>query len=193
MEPMRRGREPGTPRRAARRIFAAVLALLMAAVFWVAVILIRPARDGEETPAPTPLPAAGPARVLEREADLPSLLGAFPAPVLSLQNGTLTAGSVEDVPWRDGWARVATLVYSMESGARAVLRSVWPAEAGPLLTGADWRPEGMMSTSSGLTFARLGTAGGLILFAQTDSASYAAEGTETPERLAADAVLLFAP
>lgn len=180
---MEEKRKPVRLRRVLRTVIAAVLALTMAAVFYLTVILIRPAREDEETPAPTPLPAAEPDRSVDRENDLPVLLNAFPAPVMSLRGMRLTGGEVRDVPWKDGWARVATLTFEAGDGTQAVTQGIWPAAAGTLLTGSDWHPADVLTSAGGMPFARLDTAEGPVLCAQTDSAVYTLR-CGAPEHLA---------
>ena len=123
------------------RSLSALLTLLLLA-FLVLIFIVGQPQDPEQAPVPaaSPLPAASPVRI-QAEKDLPALLNAFPAPVMSFMSGSgmnFVSGSVEDAAWRSGFARVLTLTWRTADGQSLILRSICPADALELIGKGDY-------------------------------------------------------
>ena len=123
---------PGV-KRALYRIAAIAAAVVLIAVFYLAVILGQP--EDAVTPAPAadqPLLAASPALQLTSAEELPRLIETFPAPVMAFLTGAgpqLNAGLSYDVAFENGFARVLELRYLLDGGAYATVQSIYPARA----------------------------------------------------------------
>ena len=123
---------PGV-KRALYRIAAIAAAVVLIAVFYLAVILGQP--EDAVTPAPAadqPLLAPSPALQLTSAEELPRLIETFPAPVMAFLTGAgpqLNAGLSYDVAFENGFARVLELRYLLDGGAYATVQSIYPARA----------------------------------------------------------------
>ena len=116
-----------------RRIAAVVAAVVLIAVFYLAVILGQP--EDAVTLAPVadqPLLAASPALQLTTAEELPRLADTFPAPVMSFLTGAgpqLNAGMSYDVAFENGFARIMELRYLLSDGTYVTVQSIYPARA----------------------------------------------------------------
>lgn len=125
------------PRKALRIILGTVAAVVLVAVFYVAVVLGQPQEnpDAVIVSQSQPLLTASPAMSLASADQLDGLLQAFPVPMLYAVEGsglTLTAGMSYDAAYGDGFARIAVLNYTTEISGRQVelsLQSIYPARA----------------------------------------------------------------
>ncbi|MBQ8535993.1 MAG: hypothetical protein IJ461_01110 [Clostridia bacterium] len=121
-------------------LFTALLALMLAVVFYVAVIMGQPsaevlesAAQPESTQAPLP---AQPAYQTQSAADMVELLGQFPAPALTFQDSAglaFVTGRAYDLAFEGGFARLLEMTYLTPMGQQITLQSIYPARAFELL------------------------------------------------------------
>lgn len=125
------------PRKVLRIVLGTLAAVVLVAVFYVAVVLGQPQEnpDAVIVSQSQPLLTASPAYSLTSADQLETLLQAFPVPMLYAVEGsglTLTAGMSYDQAYGDGFARIGVLNYTAELGGRKVelsLQSIYPARA----------------------------------------------------------------
>lgn len=123
--------------KALKIVLGTLVAVIVIAVFYVAVVLGQPQENPDQVVVSQdqPLLTASPAQSLTSEAELDSLLQAFPVPMLYAVPGsglTLTGGMSYDAAYGDGFARIAVLTYSTEVSGRTVemsVQSIYPARA----------------------------------------------------------------
>lgn len=116
--------------------FAAVLALMLAVVFYVAVVMGQPSAQVLESAATSreaqaPLPAQ-PAYQTQSAADTVELLGHFPAPALTFSESSglaFVSGRAYDQAFEGGFARILEMIYLTPMGQRVTLTSIYPARA----------------------------------------------------------------
>ena len=112
-------------------VFIVLLGLLAASL-----ILAKPQKDKAEDPQAGPARESTPAVSIEREIDLPQLIGGFPAPVMSFMSGsgmTFVSAVSSDVAVDGGFGRIATLFWQTPEGEPVTLQSIWPGTALQLL------------------------------------------------------------
>ncbi len=113
-------------------LFSVVLIILIGALL----ILAQPQKEKTEKAEPQPLLTASPAKNIEYETELRSLVEDFPVPVLSFMSGSgmvFVSGSSSDVGLKGGFGRVASLYWQTPDGEPLILRSIYPASALSLL------------------------------------------------------------
>ena len=144
-------------RRAIKAVLLALLTTLLLAAFYIAVIMGNPQEDAAARDArqAQPLPGAMASPILiTDESMLYVLLEHFPAQLMAaMQTSALTfeQGLLEDVPFENGLARRATLLYRTAEGAPVTIVSIYPARALALLPKGDYA----ISGTAGLTLASL--------------------------------------
>lgn len=121
-------------KKALKAILATLLTLLVVAVFYLAVILGQPQADPDAVVISTnqPVLTASPAVTLSSASQLTGMLQAFPVPALYAADTaslTLNGGTSYDMAYEDGFARILTLSYTTEAGARVEVQSIYPARA----------------------------------------------------------------
>ena len=122
-----------------RKVFKTLLGILVAviviAVFYVAVVLGQPQEnpDAVLVDMNQPLLTASPAVNLASAAEMESMLEAFPVPALYAQDTsrlTLKGGTSYDAAYGSGFARIAVLTYEVNgAGQEVTLQSIYPARA----------------------------------------------------------------
>ncbi len=120
------------------RLIGIAVSFVLLALFAFSLIIAKPQ---EEDPAAAagadlPSPEAVPALSVGREQDLPDLISAFPAPVMSFMSGSgmvFVSATSADAAFGGGFARIATLYWQTAEGEPVTLRSIWPADALSLL------------------------------------------------------------
>jgi len=168
-------------RKAVKTIGVCLMALILTAVFYVAVILGQP--QNEDTAAQAvpeqPLLPASPAVNITQEGELNGLISVFPAPVMSFLSGsglTLTAGSSYDMAFENGFARVASLIYTADwNGQPIELRvdTIYPARALSLMGKGDYRIAAVAGQPlAGLQSVRMENGEKIRFHAQSDEALY---------------------
>ncbi len=124
--------------RLAGRLLVALLALVLLAFLYVTLVVGQPQEAPAEATATPPPLTAQPDVQITSENDLPTLLRAFPVPVMSFMSGsgmTFLSGTCADTPWEGAVARVITLRWRTAEGEEVILRSICPAQALSLLGG----------------------------------------------------------
>ncbi len=117
-------------RRKILRILGGLLTFFLMALAALSLILAKPPES--EDNSPQPLLTASPGITIDRETELPQLLAAFPAPVISFMSGSglsFVSGSCENIALEGGFGRIATLRWRTPSGEELLLESVYPASA----------------------------------------------------------------
>ena len=128
-------------RRILWRVLGGILALGLAAAFYLAVIMGQPDPKGVEggasAPAEQALRAAEPAYQIQEAGQVQALMDQFPAPVLSfheLPGLTFLSGRSYDQAFEGGFARRLELVYERQDGQRVSLETIYPARAFDLMS-----------------------------------------------------------
>lgn len=165
-------------RRIMKGLLSAVLTLLLAVVFYVAVVLGEP-QNVEQVVSPRmdqPLLQAMPAVTVTGEEQLATLIREFPAPVMRLMSGsglTLTAGQRYDAAFENGYGRIVTLIYEDGAGTVLTVESIYPARALSLMGRRDYHLSGTTGQSlAGLRSVRMENAEHIRLHAQGEEAIY---------------------
>jgi len=159
------------------RIAAVLAAVVLGAVFYLAVVLGQPEESDKTAPLQEqPLLAASPAIQLTAAEELPQLTAAFPVPVLSFLPGAgpqLNAGMSYDAAFENGFARILDLRYILSSGGTVQVQSIYPARALSLLSREGYTLRTASSQSlAGLQAVRMDSASGVRFHAQSDQALY---------------------
>lgn len=159
-----------------RRIFGALLALLMAAIFYVAVVLGQPQEDmTNEVDLHQPLLSASPAQQATNDAAASVLIQAFPVPVLCAAPGsgwTVTNALSYDLAFEDGLARLLSIDYQLADGAAVQVASIYPARALSLIPGEGYRLTGAGPALAGNPSVRMEKGGSIRLHAQSPNCIY---------------------
>lgn len=165
-------------KRVLRALGTAALTLLLAAVFYVAVVLGEP-QEVEKVVVPLqdqPLLQASPAMTIEGEGSLQALLNAFPVPVMHPLPGsglTLVSGVSYDAAFERGFGRIVSLTYTDGMGREMTVESIYPARALALMGRKDYRLAGVAGQSlAGLKSVRMENGASIRLHAQAEDAIY---------------------
>lgn len=172
-----KGRAPGV-RRVLKAIGTALLTVLLAAVFYVAVILGEP-QEVEQAVQPLqdqPLLQGSPAITIDGESHLAELLNTFPVPVMHPLPGsglTLMSGVSYDVAFENGFGRIVSLKYANDAGQEMTVESIYPARALSLMGRKDYHLAGVAGQSlAGLKSVRMENDANIRLHAQAEEAIY---------------------
>ena len=128
------------------RILAGLLAALLLALLYLTLIVGQPQPKEEAEAAPQPLLTASPRMNISAEADLYSLIAAFPVPVMSFMSGSgnlFVSAESADAAWQGGFGRIATLYWQTEDGYPLILQSIYPASALDLMGRGDYSFSGI--------------------------------------------------
>lgn len=164
-----------------RSVLIALLALFLAGVFYVAVVLGQPQPDNSriDIRQNQPLLAASPAVNISTEDELNVLFDHFPVPVLSFLPGsglTLQSGVSGDVAFEQGFARTATLTYTVDWNGQVLtltVQSIYPARALALIPKADYRIAAVAGQPlAGLPSVRMENGDTIRLHTQASDALY---------------------
>ena len=165
-------------KRVLKALGTAVLTLLLAAVFYVAVVLGEP-QEVEKVVNPLqdqPLLQASPAVTIEGEGNLPVLLNAFPVPVMHPLSGsglTFVSGVSYDAAFERGFGRIVSLTYTDGMGREMTVESIYPARALSLMGRKDYHLAGVAGQSlAGLKSVRMENGSSIRLHAQAEDAIY---------------------
>lgn len=164
-------------RRGLRALGAAVLTLLLAGIFYVAVILGQPQPDDAvQVDLHQPLLQASAAQEITSEEGLTLLLQSFPVPVLSCVPGSgcrLTYGRSYDMAYEGGFARILELTYVSPQGVQFRACSIYPARALALMGKDDYTlsaQEGPLV--AGMRTVRMERGNSIRLHAQSENGLY---------------------
>lgn len=167
-------------KKALRGIGIVVLAALMMAVFYLAVVMgqPQPAEDAENTTAiHQPLLPNMPSPILIlKEEDMHYLAESFPVPLMYPLYGTsltFEKGVLEDYPFEDGRARIVTLTYHIAGGSEMTVTSIYPARAISLVPRGDYAISATAGqTLAGMRSVRMENGSAIRLHTQSDQAIY---------------------
>lgn len=176
-------REPRKPhprlKKALHVLLMTLLAVILVALFYLAVILGQPeepenAIDIDQT---QPLLTASPALNIQSERQVAALAEAFPVPVLAFMEGmgpVLVSGTSYDQAYEGGFARICELRYTTDNGLEITLTTIYPARAVELLGKNGYTLTGAAAQNlTGLTAVRMESADHIRLHAQASDAIYA--------------------
>ena len=176
-------REPRKPhprlKKALHVLLMTLLAVILVALFYLAVILGQPeepenAIDIDQT---QPLLTASPALNIQSERQVAALAEAFPVPVLAFMEGmgpVLVSGTSYDQAYEGGFARICELRYTTDSGLEIPLTTIYPARAVELLGKDGYTLPGAAAQNlTGLTAVRMENTDHIRLHAQASDAIYA--------------------
>ena len=176
-------REPRKPhprlKKALHVLLMTLLAVILVALFYLAVILGQPeepenAIDINQT---QPLLTASPALNIQSERQVAALAEAFPVPVLAFMEGmgpVLVSGTSYDQAYEGGFARICELRYTTDNGLEITLTTIYPARAVELLGKDGYTLTGAAAQNlTGLTAVRMENADHIRLHAQANDAIYA--------------------
>lgn len=176
-------REPRKPhprlKKALHVLLMTLLAVILVALFYLAVILGQPeepenAIDIDQT---QPLLTASPALNIQSERQVAALAEAFPVPVLAFMEGmgpVLVSGTSYDQAYEGGFARICELRYTTDNGLEITLTTIYPARAVELLGKDGYTLTGAAAQNlTGLTAVRMENADHIRLHAQASDAIYA--------------------
>ena len=176
-------REPRKPhprlKKALHVLLMTLLAVILVALFYLAVILGQPeepenAIDIDQT---QPLLTASPALNIQSERQVAALAEAFPVPVLAFMEGmgpVLVSGTSYDQAYEGGFARICELRYTTDNGLEITLTTIYPARAIELLGKDGYTLTGAAAQNlTGLTAVRMENADHIRLHAQASDAIYA--------------------
>ena len=176
-------REPRKPhprlKKALHVLLMTLLAVILVALFYLAVILGQPeepenAMDIDQT---QPLLTASPALNIQSERQVAALAEAFPVPVLAFMEGmgpVLVSGTSYDQAYEGGFARICELRYTTDNGLEITLTTIYPARAVELLGKDGYTLTGAAAQNlTGLTAVRMENADHIRLHAQASDAIYA--------------------
>lgn len=176
-------REPRKPhprlKKALHVLLMTLLAVILVALFYLAVILGQPeepenAIDINQT---QPLLTASPALNIQSERQVAALAEAFPVPVLAFMEGmgpVLVSGTSYDQAYEGGFARICELRYTTDNGLEITLTTIYPARAIELLGKDGYTLTGAAAQNlTGLTAVRMENADHIRLHAQASDAIYA--------------------
>lgn len=176
-------REPRKPhprlKKALHVLLMTLLAVILVALFYLAVILGQPeepenAIDIDQT---QPLLTASPALNIQSERQVTALAEAFPVPVLAFMEGmgpVLVSGTSYDQAYEGGFARICELRYTTDNGLEITLTTIYPARAVELLGKDGYTLTGAAAQNlTGLTAVRMESADHIRLHAQASDAIYA--------------------
>ena len=176
-------KEPRKPhprlKKALHVLLMTLLAVILVALFYLAVILGQPeepenAIDIDQT---QPLLTGSPALNIQSERQVAALAEAFPVPVLAFMEGmgpVLVSGTSYDQAYEGGFARICELRYTTDNGLEITLTTIYPARAVELLGKDGYTLTGAAAQNlTGLTAVRMESADHIRLHAQASDAIYA--------------------
>lgn len=141
-------------KKAVKILLAALLTVVLMAVFYLAVILGQPQKDPDAVVVAQdqPLLTASPAVTLTSAGELEGLLRAFPVAALYAADTSwlnLTGGTSYDLAYGSGFARVLALNYTTTTGERVEVQSIYPARALEFVKRGDYRLSNALGQSLG--------------------------------------------
>ena len=176
-------REPRKPhprlKKALHVLLMTLLAMILVALFYLAVILGQPEEPENAIgiDQTQPLLTASPALNIQSERQVAALAEAFPVPVLAFMEGmgpVLVSGTSYDQAYEGGFARICELRYTTDNGLEITLTTIYPARAVELLGKDGYTLTGAAAQNlTGLTAVRMENADHIRLHAQASDAIYA--------------------
>ena len=118
------------------RLIGVAVSFVLLALLAFFLIIAKPQEEAPASGAALPSAEAAPALSVDREQNLPGLISAFPAPVMSFMSGSgmvFVSATSADAAFGGGFARIATLHWQTAEGEPVTLRTIWPADTLSLL------------------------------------------------------------
>lgn len=169
---------PTLPMRVLRIAAATLAALVLVAVFYLAVVLGQPQPSENEVKVKQdqPLLTASPAKSITAEDQLGTLIEDYPAPVMSFLAGagpTFQSGLSYDAVFDGGFGRIVELTYRLSSGDAIKVQTIYPARALSLVPRGDYRlTTAATQALAGLRAIRMESDAAIRLHAQGTDALY---------------------
>ena len=166
------------PKKILRGILTALLTLLAAAIFYIAVILGEPQEEliAIQPLMDQPLLTASPAMNVAEESLLFALHNDFPVPMMQPLAGsglTFLFGESQDAAFEEGLGRIVTLRYRTSAGQELTVSSIYPARALALVEKGDYVLADVAGQSlAGLKSVRMENDTHIRLHAQAEEAIY---------------------
>ena len=176
-------------RRVLRAVLTAALAVLLIALFYVAVVMGQPqgsvsagVEPRMDQPLLSPLPSA---LLITDNAQLSRLTEAFPAPVMHPLYGdslTFVEGLCCDLSFEGGLGRRLTLTYRTDDYHTLTVTSIYPARALALVGKEDYTfSQTAGQKLAGLPSVRMENASAIRLHSQGEEALYVLTAPKVPD------------
>ena len=158
------------------KLLGVASAVVLAAFFYVAVVMGQPQDTGESTLQEQPLLSEQPMTVLSELSQLESLVRDFPVAVLlSTGSGGLTLeyAAAYSTPFEDGYGRITRLIYRADNDLTVQVDSIYPARALSLIEGTGYTLSGTTGhTIAGMKTVRMENGTSIRLHGQTSEGLY---------------------
>lgn len=171
-------KKPSLWRKIVRWVVTALVAVLLIAAFYIAIVLGQPQENEAaiQVDMDQPLLNASPAITIAEEARLGEIAAVFPVPVLQAMSGsglTFVSGVSSDLAYEGGFARRVTLTYRTPAGQDMVVESIYPARALELMGKGDYHMAAVAGQSlAGMQSVRMENGSRIRLHAQSETGLY---------------------
>ncbi len=175
---MKKKKRPSLLRKMIRWVITILVAALLIAAFYLAVILGHPqeSETAIQVDMHQPLLNASPAVTIATEAEMDQLNASFPVPVLQAMSGsglTLLSGVSCDLAYENGFARRVQLTYQTAMGQQMLVESLYPARALDLLGKGDYHMGSVAGQAlAGMESVRMENGSSIRLHAQSETGLY---------------------
>lgn len=175
---MKKEKRPSLLRKMIRWVITILVAALLIAAFYLAVILGHPqeSETAIQVDMHQPLLNASPAVTIATEAEMDQLNASFPVPVLQAMSGsglTLLSGVSCDLAYENGFARRVQLTYQTAMGQQMLVESLYPARALDLLGKGDYHMGSVAGQAlAGMESVRMENGSSIRLHAQSETGLY---------------------
>ena len=175
---MKKEKRPSLLRKMIRWVTTILVAALLIAAFYLAVILGHPqeSETAIQVDMHQPLLNASPAVTIATEAEMDQLNASFPVPVLQAMSGsglTLLSGVSCDLAYENGFARRVQLTYQTAMGQQMLVESLYPARALDLLGKGDYHMGSVAGQAlAGMESVRMENGSSIRLHAQSETGLY---------------------
>ena len=175
---MKKEKRPSLLRKMIRWVTTILVAALLIAAFYLAVILGHPqeSETAIQVDMHQPLLNASPAVTIATEAEMDQLNASFPVPVLQAMSGsglTLLSGVSCDLAYENGFARRVQLTYQTAKGQQMLVESLYPARALDLLGKGDYHMGSVAGQAlAGMESVRMENGSSIRLHAQSETGLY---------------------
>ncbi|MBQ8655275.1 MAG: hypothetical protein IJ507_10110 [Clostridia bacterium] len=179
MKKGKKEKKPSLLRKIIRWAITAVVAVLLLAAFYLAVILGHPQENENAVQADMtqPLLNASPAVTVTEEARLNEINASFPVPVMQAMSGSglqLISGVSSDLAYEGGFARKTVLTYQTQTGRQMLVESIYPARALELLGKGDYHMGSVAGQAlAGMESVRMENGKSIRLHARSETGLYA--------------------
>lgn len=175
---MKKEKKPSLLRKMIHWAITILVAALLIAAFYLAVILGHPqeSETAIQVDMHQPLLNASPAVTIATEAEMDMLNASFPVPVLQAMTGsglTLVSGVSCDLAYEGGFARKVQLIYQTAAGQQMLVESLYPARALDLMGKGDYHMGSVAGQAlAGMESVRMENSSSIRLHAQSETGLY---------------------